>query len=458
MRPAPVDTIAAIATPLAESALGILRLSGPDAVAIAGRFFCPAAALSAASSHTLHHGWLVHNGRKLDEVVVGLFRAPTSYTGEDVVEISCHGSPAVLREVLRWLCDGGARLARPGEFTERAYTRGRIDLAQAEAVASLIGARSVHAAESAAQQLSGGLSDRVKTLRQGVIDLLADLEANLDFAEEAHPNVSTERLSSDLGAIHADLKSLIDTSLRGRALRDGIRVVLTGRPNVGKSSLFNAFLAQNRAIVTDVPGTTRDTIEEQLDWSGQPITLIDTAGLRKSGDAVEKIGKERAREALSRADVAVFVVDASTHLTDEDRDIAHVLGAKAVVGALNKKDRGVMVTWQHLLPLGIRSAVAVSAVNGNGLDELQRAIVSAIPASPDKSEGGLVVTNERHAERLSDAAEACAAALAALQEKRSEETVAIDLRRVAGSLAAITGEDVGEAVLDSIFRRFCIGK
>ena len=458
MRPDFDDTIAAVATPPGEAGLGVIRLSGPAAVAIADLLFESRQPLRDAATHTLHHGWVSRQSRRLDEVLAAVFRAPTSYTGEDVVEFSCHGSPAVLRELLAWCCESGARLARPGEFTQRAYVNGRMDLAQAEAVASLIGARSARAARAAADQLAGGLSTRVDGIRRRVIDLLADIEANLDFAEEDIPNVSRDRVATAIQAVVDDLGALISTAARGRWLREGGSVVLAGRPNVGKSSLFNAFLATDRSIVTDVPGTTRDTIEERLSWEGYPIALVDTAGVRKTIDPVESIGTDRARRAAENADVVIFVVDASQPLTEEDRAVCRSVSGQAVVVALNKSDLPAAVSPTDIVRLGLQRSVPVSALTGAGLSELRSAALSLFPAGPESGEAGAVVTSERHAEKLSEALAAGDSALDALQAGRSEEAVAFDLRRSADALGAITGTDVGEAVLDSIFSRFCIGK
>jgi len=458
MRPDFDDTIAAVATPLGEAGLGVIRLSGPAALSIADKLFEARRPLSAAATHTLHHGWITRSSRRLDEAVAAVFRAPTSYTGEDVVEFSCHGSPAVLRELLAWCCESGARLARPGEFTQRAYVNGRMDLAQAEAVAALIGARSARSARAAADQLAGGLSTRVGALRRAAIELLADIEANLDFAEEDLPSLPKDRVAAALGLLIDGIGLLLATGTRGRWLREGGSVVLAGRPNVGKSSLFNAFLAQDRSIVTDVPGTTRDTIEERLSWDGYPIALIDTAGIRKTTDPVESIGTDRARRAADQADVVVLVIDASQQLTDDDRAIARTLNGQAVVVALNKSDRPPAVLPVDIVRIGLQRSVAVSALTGAGLADLRAAALSLFPSGPETGEAGVVVTNERHAEKLSEALAACESALDALGEGRGEDAVSFDVRRAAGALAAVTGDDVGEAVLDSIFSRFCIGK
>jgi tRNA modification GTPase len=454
VRPFLDDTIVAIATPIGEAGLGVVRLSGPASRDIASRLF--SLPLTSAAGHTLHHGWLVRGDVRLDEAVAAVFRAPKSYTGEDVIEFSCHGSPAVLRTLLDWCQAEGARLARPGEFTQRAFLSGKLDLAQAEAVASLIAARSRRAAAAAATQLAGGLSARVKSLRGDLIAALADIEANLDFVEEDIPNVSRARMTATLDALAAGLASLLATGPRGRLLREGARVAMAGRPNVGKSSLFNALLAEERAIVSDLPGTTRDVLEERVQWDGFPITLLDTAGLRAGGDAVEAIGAERARRTHDRADVLLLVVDASEGLSAEDASIAAGLAGPVIV-ALNKTDRGDRV-GKNTAALGGRPCVRTSATTGAGLDDLRGAVLAALAANGGDVESGAVITNERHAERLTAAAARLAAARQAVAGGRSEEAVAADLRAAADELGAITGQDVGDDVLDSVFRRFCIGK
>lgn len=450
------DTIVAIATPVGEAGLGVVRLSGPGAVDIAAGLFS-SRTFSSAPSHTLHHGWIIRDGARLDEAVASLFRAPASYTGEDVVEFSCHGSPAVLRELVEWCRQAGARLARPGEFTERAFLNGKIDLAQAEAVASLISARSSRAAVTAADQLSGALSKRISGIRQRLIDLLAEIEANLDFAEEDIPNVSRERMAAETSAVRTDIQDLLKTALRGRWLRDGARVALAGRPNVGKSSLFNALLTEDRAIVSDQPGTTRDLLEERLQWHGYPVTLIDTAGLRESADGIEALGADRARRAHAGADVAVLVIDATEGITGPDLEIARRLAGRPVVAALNKTDRGNRC-GSDSAKLNAIAVVETSAVTRAGLDALRSAILAAMPSDGGAGEAGAMVTNDRHAERLASALERIDSAQEALGKGRTEEAVSSDLRAAAVELAAITGEDVGEAVLGAIFRRFCIGK
>jgi tRNA modification GTPase len=454
------DTVAAIVTPLGAGGLGVLRLSGPAALAVAGRVFRSALPLETAPSHTVHHGVLHDGGAAVDDAVAALFRAPRSYTGEDVVEFSCHGSPALLRRALDLLLKNGARAAGPGEFTKRAYLNGKMDLTQAEAVAALINARSDDARRWALEQLQGKLSLHVKSLRQEVIALLAHVEAGLDFVDDEVPDLARPELLRRLDALAAKAGTLLATAPRGRLFRDGLRAALAGRPNAGKSSLFNALLGADRAIVTPTPGTTRDTLEETILVDGLPLVLTDTAGLRDGAEAVEAEGILRAQRVLEEADAVLWVVDAAAPDGAETPPAASP-GAPVIL-VLNKCD---------LLPAGIdrmalvagknarahRAAVFVSAKTGEGLAELKKTLASLGPASPEAAAGPTLM-NDRHADRVRDAAAALDAAVAAARAGDPEECVALELRRSLDAFDQVTGMGVPEEVLDAVFARFCIGK
>ncbi len=468
-------TIVAIATPLGEGGLGVVRLSGPDAVAIAEKIFRSKEKISTVPSHTIHHGWITNSSPRqkpgpssllevkdldpgfrrddVDEVVAAVFRAPHSYTGEDVVEFSCHGSPVVLKEVVKLCEEAGARLAKPGEFTERAYTNGKLDLPQAEAVADLIHAQSSRARAAATEQLRGQLSMKINYLREQLITLLAHIEANLDFAEEEVPIIAREKITKSLDKIKKELDELLSTGLRGRLLREGVRVSFAGKPNVGKSSLFNAFLSQDRAIVTDVPGTTRDTLEEKTEWNGLPVVLTDTAGLRTTSDPVESEGTARAGRAHAVADVVVLVLDGSQAISEDDERIAQDLKDKTIVVALNKSDKKQLAQWKNG-----EVCVAVSAKTGDGLAALKDAVLGAVVFTNPENESAPVVTNLRHVGHLEETARRLGAARSAVERNESEEAMALDLRAALEELGRITGESVTEDVLSAIFRNFCIGK
>lgn len=467
MEPRETDTIVAVATPPGEGGLGVVRLSGPRALDVADAIFRAAAPLVDVPSHTLHHGVVRDADETLDDAVAAVFRAPRSYTGEDVVELSCHGGSLLMTRVLELCLRRGARLAGPGEFTRRAYENGKMDLTQAEAVADLIAARSDALRRAGLAQLRGGLSRRVATLRQSLVDLLAQLEAGLDFVDDEVPPLSPDQFQKHLEYLTSTVDGLLATSRDGRRLRNGLRVALAGRPNAGKSSLFNALLGDDRAIVTARPGTTRDTLEERVLLNDVPVTVTDTAGLRTAAGAVERAGVSRARRALARADVVLGVVDGSKKPGPADRRLAASWRRGRTILVLAKADRvkpGKARTrqetaWRAALGWNARPGTWTSSRTGAGLPELRSLILEAAGA------GGLrerkeddVLINTRHEAGLGEVR-------AALNEAGGASTPAearaLELRRALGALSAVTGrdgDDVSEEVLDAIFSRFCIGK
>jgi tRNA modification GTPase len=466
------DTIAAIATATGAGGLAVVRVSGTRALAVADAVFRGAARLADAPSHTLHHGWVwvpegAHAGAAgpargaIDEVIAAVFRAPRSYTREDVVELSCHGGERSSRGVLAALVAAGARLAGPGEFTLRAFLHGRLDLSQAEAVADVIGAATARAHELALAQLEGGLSRVIEGLADRLADAAAEVEARVDFAEDVGGIEVPAHVVEAIAALDGELAALLSTAAWGRAVREGVRVPLIGRPNVGKSSLFNALLGEPRAIVTDVPGTTRDRVSEAIELGGIRVTLSDTAGLRETDDAVESIGVARAREALAGAALALWVVDGSAPLADEDRRIARELAGRRVVVALNQSDRPPATDAAEVVALLDGAAgpvVPVSALTGAGLDALRDALAARLGAR-DAAEGlGIAVSNLRHAEAIERARAALARATAAAGGGEPGEIVALELRDALAALGEVTGRSVDEGLLDRIFARFCIGK
>jgi tRNA modification GTPase len=466
------DTIAAVATAPGAAGLAVLRVSGTDALLVADAVFHGATSLAQAPGQTLHHGWAVWPARgeadaapapphRLDEVVAAVFRAPRSYTREDVVELSCHGGELSARRVLAALLAAGARLARPGEFTQRAFLNGRIDLAQAEAVADLIHAETARAHELALAQLAGQLSRRVESLAERLADTVAEVEARVDFAEDVGGVEVPDHVVAAIAAVDRELAELLAGAPYARAVREGVRVPLVGRPNVGKSSLFNALLGEVRAIVSDVPGTTRDRVSEAIELAGIRVTLSDTAGLRETEDAVESLGVARARDALAGCAVALWVVDAAAPLLPEDRRIAGELTTQRVLVALNKCDRPAVTSAAEVEVLldGIpRRIVAVSATGGDGLDALRAALAELLDAGGGA--GGVVsaVGNLRHADALERARAALGRAAQAAAERSPGEIVALELREGLGALGEVTGRSIGEDLLERIFSRFCVGK
>ena len=463
--PAPEDTIAAIATPLGSGGIGVVRVSGPGALAVGDKIFRSAKPLSEVPTHTLHHGLLHREEEVLDDAVAAVFLAPRSYTGEDVIELSCHGSPLLLRRALAACLETSARLAEPGEFTKRAFLNGKMDLAQAEAVAALIACRSEEARRWALDQLRGSLSSVLESLRGRILTLLARLEASLDFVDDEVPDLPREELSSALGSLEKEAEGLLATAPRGRLFRDGVRAVLAGRPNVGKSSLFNSLLDADRAIVTETAGTTRDTLEESFLADGLPVTLTDTAGLREGREPIETEGIARARRALDASDVVLWVMDASDPLTEEDRR-ALFIGEKPAIVVFNKSDladpgidrMAIERRARESLP-NPRGSLFVSARTGEGMDALRRALADAVSPAHGKETGeGPTLLIDRHAALLREAASSLAAAGRAARAGDPDECAALELRRALDALDRVTGRGISDEVLDEIFSNFCIGK
>jgi tRNA modification GTPase len=458
------DTICAIATPPGEGGIGIIRLSGDKAVEIASRIFRSPTGRTVKdyATHTLHVGDLhdPETGLRLDQVLVAVLKAPRTYTREDVVEFHCHGSPLVLRLALQNLIRSGARLAQPGEFTKRAFLNGRLDLAQAEAVMDLIQARSESGLRLAVEQLRGKLSEELGRIREALLRLLVEVEAGIDFLEDDIAFISTEALSNGIEAVVNQIRGLIGSADDGRIVREGITVVLVGRPNVGKSSLLNALARADRAIVTDIPGTTRDVLEEFVSIRGIPVRLLDTAGLRESGDRVEREGVRRAEEALQRADLVLIILDGSARLESEDRQVLALTAGKSRLVVANKMDRGASWEFSELAPGSAvqERMVRTSALHGTGLDELQDAIRGAVLTQGAEPMEGVVVTHLRHRVALEKAKASLGHVQVSLERRMPAECIAMDLRGAINAIGEIIGETTVDDVLDRIFQEFCVGK
>lgn len=458
------DTIAAIGTSLGEAAIGIVRLSGPDAISMVDSFFRGRRSLLHAPSHSLTFGRIVDvAGDSLDEVLVAVMRAPHTYTGEDVVEINCHGGRLVVEAVLARALQAGARLAEAGEFTKRAFLHGRLDLAQAEAVIDIIRAKSPRGLQLAAKQLEGELSRKVADVRGRILHLLAHVQVLIDYPEEGIEELSDEELRSTLTDCRQELQQLIAGADSGRVYRDGIRLAIVGRPNVGKSSLLNALLGEERAIVTDIAGTTRDTIDAPALLGGVPVTLIDTAGLRQTEDPVERIGVERTMAALATADLVLAVVDGSQPITEEDQRVFAELprgdARVPVIGVINKIDQGQVAPEE-----AVREAtqcdvvVKVSALTKEGLDGLEEAAVRLAAGEAAAHRDAILVTRARHRQALDEAASSLDAALMSFDLGLTPDVISVDLQEAMASLGMITGESVSEEVVAHIFAEFCVGK
>jgi len=455
------DTIAAISTPLGEGGIGIVRLSGPRAVEIAGAVFRARSGEPASTfpPRRARLGHIVNRGEILDEVLLTVMRAPATYTREDVVEISGHGGSVALQAVLDLVLRRGARLAGPGEFTRRAFLSGRIDLAQAEAVVDLVRGRTDEAARAALRQLGGELSTEVEQIHEALFDLLVRVEADIDFPEEEVDALPAGELEARATTVREEIDRLLATSRRGMMLREGIKAVIVGRPNVGKSSLMNALLRRDRVIVTPVPGTTRDAVSEAVNIEGIPVVLYDTAGIRDPEDEVEEEGVRVSRRHLEEADMVLLVLDRSEPLDEEDRAIAALSGERAVVAALNKSDLPARLTADDATSLVTGAPrVNVSATQGTGIELLEGAIVEAVHGKRLDGTEGAIVTRARHRDALVRAGKALEQAADAAREGLAPEFVSVDLRQALDALGEITGRTAPEEILDRIFSEFCIGK
>ena len=448
------DTIVAISTPPGRGGLGVVRLSGPDATRIAGALLQLSAPLVPRHA-TFARAHNQTTGGVIDQVVATWFSAPNSYTGDDVVELSGHGSPILLAAVVSAAVEAGARLAEPGEFTLRAYLNGRLDLAQAEAVADLVDAVTPLQARAAMDQLEGTLTAVIRRIDAALFDLSARLEASLDFPEEGFHFISRPETLGELSRLHEELEKLAADGRAGRVVREGRTVVIAGRPNAGKSSLFNALAGAARAIVTEIPGTTRDLVTERVDVTGLPLTLVDTAGIRDARDEIEAEGVRRAQEAQRVAALTLVVIDGSRNIESADRELVEAAGAAAIV-VQSKSD--LPARWDRsVLGQSNISLVRASALTGEGLEDLRHAIAGALTSREDFRDPPMI-TNIRHIALVENARDAIARATAALESGSTEELILTDLARARGFLEEIAGRRTADDLLLHIFTRFCIGK
>lgn len=457
------DTIAAISTAAGQGGIGIIRLSGPAAIDIAEKIFKAnkGTSLAGRRSHSLLLGTVYDpaDGTDVDEVLISVMRAPGTYTREDVVEINCHGGVVAVQKILNLVCATGARPAAPGEFTMRAFLNGRLDLAQAEAVIDIINSQTEAQLKVAVDQLEGGLSQKIGRISEGLIAVLAQLEAAVDFSDEDIEVLPIDDLSRMLQAAHAELKALGETSGRGRILREGIDTAIVGLPNVGKSSLLNALLRQERAIVTAVPGTTRDVIEEAISVKGVPLRIKDTAGIRHSDDEAEIMGVELSRKTIKTAMLVLCVIDGSRPISREDIALVGEIKSEPAVLVINKADLPEDNSVAELeLPANFKARVRVSALTGDGIEELEDSIERLFFAGDIDMSDKTLITNARHSQLIERATGATREALELLEASMPEEIVSTVLNDVLSDLGEITGETVSEDILGRIFSQFCIGK
>ncbi len=454
------DTIAAIATPIGEGGLAVIRISGANAFAVADQCFSPTGKSSvkpsAAPTHTIQYGKIVRDDNVIDEVLLAVLRAPRTFTREDTVEISCHGGILPAKLVLDTVLAAGARMAEPGEFTKRAFLNGRIDLAQAEAVADLIHSRTELALAAANEQLAGKLSQRINQVRDDLMHTLAHVEAHIDFPDEDIAPDTKEKLLERLEAGIIFMDQLLRTANEGQILRRGIRAAIIGRPNAGKSSLLNQLLGRDRAIVSPIAGTTRDTIEETANIRGIPVVFIDTAGLREAGDEIEREGIRRSRESLAQAELILHVLDASEPLTDADENYLTEFAGKKRILVRNKTDLPVKLEFKNQNS-EVRM-VDVCSLSGNGIENLKDEIKALVWAGEISAENLQVTINSRHQDALNRARFSARAATDALRDDATLELVAMDLHIAANAVGEIVGKTTTEDLLDKIFSSFCIGK
>ena len=457
------DTIAAIATPFGEGGIGIVRLSGEDAGKILDEVFVPGgkSAEDGRQGRKLMYGHITDpgTGSVIDEVLAVFMKGPHTYTGEDVAEIDCHGGIVPLRKTLELVYSKGARPAERGEFTKRAFLNGRIDLSQAEAVIDLIKAKADKSFEVAMDQLQGKLSEDIKKIRAKLMDLLVELTVNIDYPDEDIEVITYERLDSGLKDARKDIEKLLKSSNTGRLISEGIKVAIIGKPNVGKSSLMNALLRESRAIVTDIPGTTRDTIEETLSIDGIPVVLTDTAGIRETEDKIETIGIERSKASFNNADLVLFMIDGSRELSQEDELIAKHLDPKKTVCIINKSDQAQKVTKEGIGALtGGLSTVETTLVDDSGAETIEKIIKDRVLSGETTQGESVMVTNARHEQLLKEAEKSVDDALVLVEQEEPVEIIEIDVNQAYESLGEIIGETASDDISDEVFARFCLGK
>ena len=455
------DTIAAIATAPGEGGIGIIRISGEKSLQVAQSIFKSKSGkmIKDYNARTLIYGTVVDNEKVIDEVLVAYMKGPNSYTAEDVIEINCHGGFISVKKILELILSKGVRLAEAGEFTKRAFLNGRIDLSQAEAIIDVIKSKTDMAHEVAQSQLEGSLAKKIKDLRMNVTEVLAHLEVSIDFAEEDVEEITYQTLEEKALELRNEIKKLYDTAESGKILRDGLKTVIVGKPNVGKSSLLNSILGENRAIVTDIAGTTRDVFEEFVNIKGIPLKIVDTAGIRETEDVVEKIGVEKSRESFSTADLVIMVLDASRKLSEEDMEILESLKNKKTIVLLNKMDLEPQIELEKIEEfVNSEDIIKISALKLQGIEELQVKIEAMVYHGSVKNSSNLMITNSRHKDALFKAYESINDAISAIEQRMPYDFIEVDFKNIWDYLGYINGDTVREDLLDTIFANFCIGK
>ena len=456
------DTIAALVTAVGESSVGIIRISGPEAVKIAAKIYKGKSDLMTADTHTIHYGYVYDwkHDKKIDEALFMLMRGPRSFTGEDVVEVQCHGGMVVLKQVLQLILLSGARLAEQGEYSKRAFLNGRLDLAQAESIMDIVQAKTDKGVDLALSQLQGNLSGMVKTLRADLLELIAFIQADIDYPDDDIERLTMEQQQERILNLKTQVNAVLKNAQKGKMIRDGLKVVIAGKPNVGKSSLLNALLGQERAIVTDIPGTTRDVIEEYINLNGIPLKIVDTAGIRETDNVVEQIGVDKAQQFVKNADLVLYVVDAVQGLTEQDEQMMADIHNQPVIYLLNKSDMGISDAIRQQLNDVIETApvLEISAREKIGLEQLEEKITDLFFAGTLEVSNDIMVTNVRHIQILEESLAHMDGFLNGIMMGLSVDFLVIDLQNAWEKLGKITGETVEEDLLDQIFSKFCLGK
>ena len=454
------DTIAAISTGMTSSGIGIVRISGPDAVEIADKIYDSrnGKKLADMPTHTIHYGYIRDGEEFLDEVLVMLMRGPRSFTSEDTVEINCHGGVYAMNRILELVTRKGARLAEPGEFTKRAFLNGRIDLSQAEAVIDVINAKNEYALKSSVSQLKGSVLKAVREIREKIIYHIAYIESALDDPEHISLDGYPEQLEEQTEQWIEKITSLIASAENGKRMKEGIRTVIVGKPNAGKSSLLNVLLGEERAIVTDIAGTTRDVLEEQMSLSGISLNIIDTAGIRETEDVVEKIGVKKAKTYAKDADLVIYVADSSTQLDENDEEIMELIRDRKAIVLLNKMDLDLVTTEEMIHERLDKPVIPISAKEEQGIDRLEQTIKDMFYDGNLSFNDQIYITNMRQKAALSEALESLKQVMTSIQNQMPEDFFSIDLMNAYEELGSITGESVGEDLVNEIFSKFCMGK
>ena len=455
------DTIAAIATGMTNSGIGIVRISGNEAFHIIDKIYQSKNGkkkISEMESHTVHYGYIVDGNQIIDEVMVLILKAPNTYTREDTIEIDCHGGVLVVQKILETVIKYGARPAEPGEFTKRAFLNGRIDLSQAESVMDVIQAKNDFALKTSMEQLKGSVLKVVKELREKIIYEIAYIESALDDPEHYDLTGYGEKLDTIINPIMNEIQKLLVTADNGKILKEGINTAIVGKPNAGKSSLLNSLVGKERAIVTDIAGTTRDILEEQINLNGISLNVIDTAGIRKTDDVVEKIGVDRAKESIKDADLVIYVVDSSRELSNEDYDIIELIKEKNTIILLNKMDLAPVVTKDEMLKLSDKKVISISAKENKGIDELEETIKDMFFHGKIEMNDEVYITNVRHKTALKNAYNSLELVKKSIENQMPEDFYSIDLMNAYEELGTIIGESVEDDLVNEIFSKFCMGK